>query len=647
MPFWGSGGSTVSTITTESTLTWTPAEDNQTRVLTEDEYGATSLIIANVGGNSGSRISFANSNGGHVFYVNNTSLSEDIQLGVGTSTVTLKAGSIQQIYVDENGNVTAITNDSLTTLKTLSITPESNTQTIVLTADEILENGVITITDSEFTPTTVSFENAATQKTFYVRNLDVDVPVKFGTIDVPASSVAQILVDAGGSTVLIQAPELYDDISKNPSPVTIVAASNSSASWKAKAEFICPGSTDQNMLNTAMNAYAGGIVYLAPGNYSISNTVYVPAGTEVIGADKYPNVIISTVQAGVTMISVNGSDAKLAYLKLRSLATGGTSQGIVIASGSTSVELNRCSVELASASNTPIGISAIGNQGTITECGVTCTAGTGIQVTGSKTTIDKTPIAMSGGTSVYGIYLSSGATGSIVNNCALTGAMTTSSAIYVGAGDAQITNNTISMVVDHGVYISGASNVVVSDNKITNVKLYGVANINSANIRIIRNNISTTENGSTCLYLSNTPKCIISQNILSGTFEYGIYNTESTDNIITNNIWTVPSYKHGIYVSTVNDTLLVTINHNEIKYYTNSQNSSGVKAVGATNNNVRIQISGNNIHKDSTGTTFTRYTFEFISSVQAVIVGNFYNSTASFGSADVVGWSSNTNHLYS
>lgn len=61
--------------------------------------------------------------------------------------------------------------------------------------------------------------------------------------------------------------------------MVIVAASNASQTWKQQADYVCTGTGDQSVIQTAINGAVGGIVELSPGDFNLSGSIFLGGGT--------------------------------------------------------------------------------------------------------------------------------------------------------------------------------------------------------------------------------------------------------------------------------------------------------------------------------------------------------------------------------
>jgi parallel beta-helix repeat protein len=310
----------------------------------------------------------------------------------------------------------------------------------------------------------------------------------------------------------------------------IVAASNSSQAVKDAADYVASGTADQNTINAALTAAAGGKVYLTEGTYTINGSISVPNNTTLAGAG-----------AGTVVTIPNNLNTSTNAIVISDTATGAN------------VTIQDFRLEGNSANQTSGYYPGIYIEGTGTS------KLTGIKITGMFINDWQDGIFMyADADSIIsnnyfkdnyynGIYISAYNTSSpdtsyvvITNNIIESGADT---GIQVeGVLQATISNNNISNLPD-GILLY-SSNTTVTGNTMTNVSIAGIY-IRSANNTITGNIVtesggSTDNNGITLASSGNSN--LISGNKITDTahtvtnYAINIAHANADDNYLSNNI---------------------------------------------------------------------------------------------------------------
>lgn len=367
-------------------------------------------------------------------------------------------------------------------LDTLQITPTGNNIIYTPASEELIANNVINVLYTGFIGSTVSFANCTVAKSMYVRNSDINSSVTFGTVVVPASSIAQILIEVGGATTVLQAAALYDSTSNDPKDTVVIAASNSSTAWKARALYICDGNADESEINNALNAYNGGNVWLAPGTYNTAGSIVMPSSTTLMGADASNTIIGLGFNSTVSMVS----NCVVQNITLTRTAAA-LNNAVVTMQGDGAILISSNVNDLVSTSGQTIWLSG----GYVSEiAGCTITGGViGISGGGQHSNIHDNRITMtnvsSGSTSLIGINCTNDNTIIQHNLIQATSTATTCMGIKTTGNNVRMNNNTISgqSYFKHGVYVETGTSPFIVNNQLmvsglgiysacTNAKIY-------------------------------------------------------------------------------------------------------------------------------------------------------------------------------
>src|SRR5690606_39272175 len=77
----------------------------------------------------------------------------------------------------------------------------------------------------------------------------------------------------------------------------VVAANDSPAAIKATADYVADGTSDEDEINAALTAAAGGKVYLAEGTYVADGTILIPNNTTLAGAGRGTVIELADIDA--------------------------------------------------------------------------------------------------------------------------------------------------------------------------------------------------------------------------------------------------------------------------------------------------------------------------------------------------------------
>lgn len=374
----------------------------------------------------------------------------------------------------------------------------------------------------------------------------------------------------------------------------VVAASDSKETWRASWDdtlgkyLICDGTDDDEEIQAALTAAAGGSVILLDGTYVTTSNLTVPANTLLKGQGKA--TIITPSGASITNgIILNGDNITLKDMKVSFVAgvgTGGSRPNVIYATGRTLLLLENLWV---------VGDTTVGDDGstqrqngvylvTCTESKIvdgryednkrsgifldnqsnentlsdnTCEGNTshGILVDYcNDTTISDNTCTSNGGSGIYVTDDDDGATvtGNICNansaqgifveasyNVSVTGnrcADNTYSGIYVydSCTELAITGNVCEGNGEIGIYVNDTcQHNTITGNICTGNTEYGIGIVSSSDITVTGNTCKgNTENG---IDLAISTNCTVSGNTCSYNLEFGIYLINSHSNVVVGN----------------------------------------------------------------------------------------------------------------
>jgi hypothetical protein len=97
----------------------------------------------------------------------------------------------------------------------------------------------------------------------------------------------------------------------------MIAALDSSSTWKSQATAICTGTSDQNTINKYLTT--GSTVQLAPGTFNCNGSIYPKSNSHLFGQGN--TTIINLQNANISALDVN--NIELDHFKITGNATGG------------------------------------------------------------------------------------------------------------------------------------------------------------------------------------------------------------------------------------------------------------------------------------------------------------------------------------
>ena len=309
----------------------------------------------------------------------------------------------------------------------------------------------------------------------------------------------------------------------------IVAASNSSQATKDAADYIATGTNDENTINTALTAAAGGSVYLAEGTFTVAATILVPNNTTLTGAGNGSIVQFANL-GGVSDNMIENKDNPGAGVVISSLKLDGRRD--INTSGSTKA------IYLI---NVGTGGASYREGARLNDLTVNRFRSFTVELNSSSysTIANSTFLDNKGG---YAIYLGSTSTfNTVTGNTINSTATGTSDGVVVSGSNNTVVSNTIT-VVTRAVWVVGSNNVISSNNLSSTgaSNTYGTIFVNSgATLNTVSsNNIEYTSSDG--IHVAGSDSNSFIGNMLKkngGTgYSINISNSTSDTNYLANNI---------------------------------------------------------------------------------------------------------------
>jgi parallel beta-helix repeat protein len=324
----------------------------------------------------------------------------------------------------------------------------------------------------------------------------------------------------------------------------IVAANNSSAAQKTSADYVASGTNDHTTIQSALDAAAGGKIYLLEGTYNVTDTIKIPNNTALVGAGR--NTLI---QLG----NINGQTKNV----IEQQDTGTTTpEGITIR------DLRIDGDSTTNATGTMHGIALAyvgGGSGSTARNGATIS---NVHVLNMRT---------------YGIYLNNSPNGTLTGNTIQGNAGT---GIYMSASNRlNVTNNTIQSNAGSGIWLAGSQyDVISANNIITNggagIGLNGSSANNTISDNNLYNNTGSSTNSSISLASSNSNH--VTSNTINDTAGTGYaisVDSASATNYLSDNIFS------GTGATSISDASATTT------YANQSRAANGGQLTNRTTNN--------------------------------------------------------------
>jgi len=288
----------------------------------------------------------------------------------------------------------------------------------------------------------------------------------------------------------------YEAIAAGGDAYLVVAAADTPATLKNRADYVCDGTADtggdQAEINSALDA--ADVVILCPGTYWIDAPISMASGKSLVGGGagcvlKLKNGIDADINMIVNSDTTNGNDhIVIKNLKLdgnRANQTAGIQRGIYF-------------IEVAPSGTTP-GCKIEG-------CFVENFRSYGINLSSSSNNTISGNMVQG---NYYGIYLDSSSKNTISGN------MVQGNSYY-------------------GIFLSSSSNNTISGNTCQDNGSCGI-DLTSSSKNTISGNMCQ-DNGSCGIYLDSSSNNTISGNMCQGNSYYGIYLTSSSNNTISGNM---------------------------------------------------------------------------------------------------------------
>lgn len=347
--------------------------------------------------------------------------------------------------------------------------------------------------------------NGGTAKTISLQNAAADGSAKgaagFTAADFDAAS-GIVSIDytngqaASASTKGFLTAADYVTLSKGNAVYT-VAASNSPAILKARADYVCDGTADESEINTAL---ALGNVILVEGTYNIAATIAMPDNTQLKGSGDGTILVVTT---GISVITDNGTTG-ISISDLKITGNGTASQrGIYmtsVGSGTGTTAVTGCVIE-------NVYITGVDLAGIELE---QCANSLINNIRTSDIDFDGIVIDRSSRVNISNTTHNGNFAGIFV-----TGATSTHITII---------NNTIEGSLDIGIQIENATDCIISDN-------------------IVRSSESF------CLDIQNCERMLVNGNTLDGSASQVVFNTSSVPNSVLSNNLIINGQLEGFIIS--------------------------------------------------------------------------------------------------
>jgi len=287
-----------------------------------------------------------------------------------------------------------------------------------------------------------------------------------------------------------------------------------------------------------------------------------------------------------------------------------------------SIELNNINHEFHFSANS----SATDNCANLTASGVWTLSGNVVQDQDLDCMVISAPNVMlnCNGYSIFSVYNKSGVYSNkyntTVKNCNISmggTSGTNSNAIGIeystNANNGTIYNNTVTMIVGSGIYLSSASGNNISSNKFTSISLYGILLSSSSNSNILTSNTGTSNSSYAILLDSSSNNTLISNNATSNSSN-GILLSSSSNNTLTSN---------NVISTSGNAMRLSTALNNNLTSNIVTSNSSYA---------ILLDLSSNsNILTFNTGTSNSDYGIYLTSASNNTLTSNTGTSNSSYG----------------
>jgi len=124
-------------------------------------------------------------------------------------------------------------------------------------------------------------------------------------------------------------------------PHIYVAANDSSAKGKAQADYVADGTSDEDTINSALTAGAGGKVILLEGTYTIDGAILVPSDTTLEGSGYGTFITIASGVNGINMVQNSDVSGGNNNIRIANLRVDGTDTQAATTSGQSGVWLQK------------------------------------------------------------------------------------------------------------------------------------------------------------------------------------------------------------------------------------------------------------------------------------------------------------------
>lgn len=362
-------------------------------------------------------------------------------------------------------------------------------------------------------------------------------------------------------------PQIRSTVVTKGNEVYTVAANNSPAELKARADYICDGTADESEINTAL---ALGNVVLVEGTYNIASSITVPDNTSLKGSGDGTILVVTT---GIGAITDNGTTG-IFISDLKITGNGTASQrGIYmtsVGSGTGTTAVTGCVIENVYITGTDLaGIE-------LEQCANSI-------INNIRTTdIDFDGIVIDRSSRVT------------VSNTTHNGNF---AGIYVtGATSTHVTieNNIIEGSLDIGIQVENATDCIISGNIVRSSESFCL-DIQNCNRMVVNGNTLDRSVSQVVFNTSSVPNSVFSNNLITnGQLEGFIISSCENSTVSGNTIYNNGLQTNNTYdaVSLFSDDIIFT--GNRIKRGTGNQHRYGLRITAPYNRNV---IEGNNFYQ--------------------------------------------------
>lgn len=432
----------------------------------------------------------------------------------------------------------------------------------------------------------------------------------------------------------------------------IVAANDSTQVEKDAADYVADGTSDEDEINSALTAAAGGKVLLLAGTYVADGTVLIPNNTTLAGVGNGTVIEFADIDSTDNLIensdTTTGTGIVIRDIRLdgrSDLNTVGLQIGIYL-DGMGNAGANRVGAQIINvilddfANSSAVEIDGADNN-TIAEVtfigagtGVNVVTGVNNKVSDSSFYDSESPVVFQSGNNTIADSYFDGGSGSAItfnngtNNIATGNRILNSgtSGISVQGSDNTISNNSITGVGVDGILLGGSSDNIITNNYISGSSANGINLSGGSNNTLVGNQIQSS--GTNGVNIGGSNANTVSANRIVASTDIGLGVFGSTDNIISSN-YIADNGSFGINVSGGANN---TISSNRVENNAAATSEDGIYTVGAAGTKL--------LNNDITDTAGSGYAINVDSGSSATYLsGNTYSGT---GAASINNGGTNT-----